>query len=245
MRFIVHEEGVRSEVAFERESVVLGRNVDCDLRLANTRVSRRHARIERAGERLWVVDLQSANGTWVNGERVARRELFVGDEVLVGAVRIRFEGLSRPRAGDTQALDLEEAGYRTSLPEASGERVALHGYSRLCAQLLANHDTPALLRAIVDSALELVRAERGFLLLSPEPGEATQFGGFALRVARSHERLDVPLPHTRLSRGVARKVHESGAPLLSVDAGRDERLSGMASVEDLRLRSVVLSLIHI
>jgi transcriptional regulator with GAF, ATPase, and Fis domain len=239
MRFTVHEEGVRSEVSFERDSAVLGRNVDCDLRLANTRVSRRHARFERAGERVFVIDLQSANGSWVNGERIARRELFVGDEVLVGAVRLVYEGLARPPASDTQALDLEEAGYRTSLPELDDERVALHGYSRLCAQLLAPHDTPTLLRAIIDSALELVRAERGFLLLSPEPGEKPQYGGWALKVARSHERLDVPLPHTRLSQGVVKKVHEAGASLLSIDAGRDERLSGMASVEDLRLRSVV------
>ena len=249
MRFTVNEEGTRSEVSFERDAVVAGRAVECDLRLANARVSRRHARFERLEDRVWVVDLQAANGTWVNGERVVRRELRVGDEVLLGGVRVSFQGLARPRLGDTQALELgaelEDEGYRTSLPEPRSERVALHSYARLCAQLLAPHDTPALLRAVVGNAVELVHAERGFLLLSPQAGERAEFGSFALKVARSHERLDVPLPHTRLSKGVTEKVYTSGQALLSVDAGRDERLSGMASVEDLRLRSIVCAPIRI
>ena len=245
MRFTVNEEGTRSEVAFERDSVVVGRAVECDLRLANTRVSRRHARFEQLEGRAWVVDLQAANGTWVNGERVARRELSVGDEVAIGGVKLVYEGRAHPRAGDTQELDAEGEGYRTSLPEPRTERAALHGYARVCAQLLAPHDTPALLRAVVDSAIELARAERGFLLLLPQSGERAEFGPWALRAARSHEKLDVPLAHTRLSKGVAERVQSTGQALLSVDAGRDERLSAMASVEDLRLRSIVCAPVRI
>jgi transcriptional regulator with GAF, ATPase, and Fis domain len=60
-----------------------------------------------------------------------------------------------------------------------------------------------------------------------------------VRVARSFDHEDIPIPASRLSMGIARRVTTSGVPLLSVDAGRDERFTGMASVEDLKLRSVM------
>jgi transcriptional regulator with GAF, ATPase, and Fis domain len=60
-----------------------------------------------------------------------------------------------------------------------------------------------------------------------------------VRVARSFDHTDIPVPSTRISQGITRRVLESGRPLLSVDAGRDERFAEMASVEELRLRSVI------
>ncbi|MFQ5948756.1 MAG: FHA domain-containing protein, partial [Acidimicrobiia bacterium] len=47
-------------------------------------VSRRHARFTVEGGRLWVEDLGSTNGTYVNRQRKARAELAAGDEVIVG-----------------------------------------------------------------------------------------------------------------------------------------------------------------
>jgi transcriptional regulator with GAF, ATPase, and Fis domain len=60
-----------------------------------------------------------------------------------------------------------------------------------------------------------------------------------VRVARNFDRTDIPVPSSRLSQGIARGVFQHQKPVLSVDAGRDERFRDMASVEDLKLRSVV------
>ena len=57
-----------------------------------------------------------------------------------------------------------------------------------------------------------------------------------LCVARSFDKADIAIPQSRVSLGIANQVQLSGRALLSVDAGRDERFSGMASVEDLKLR---------
>jgi hypothetical protein len=69
------------------DSVTIGRAKDNDLRLADPAVSRHHARIEPDDAGWWVVDLDSRNGTWVNGAAVRRAAVDVGDEVSFGGVR--------------------------------------------------------------------------------------------------------------------------------------------------------------
>lgn len=66
-------------------SLVIGRGADADLQLVDTGASRRHAELVVGGDgRVELVDLQSTNGTGVNGERVLRRHLQDGDTVTIG-----------------------------------------------------------------------------------------------------------------------------------------------------------------
>lgn len=61
-----------------------GRNLEATLFLDDITVSRHHAAFLSEGGRLWVEDLGSTNGTYVNGKRVERAELSSGDEVIIG-----------------------------------------------------------------------------------------------------------------------------------------------------------------
>ena len=70
---------------------VLGRNSDCTVPLADPRASRRHAEIRATGDGFLVVDLDSMNGTKVNGVPVREHVLHDGDEIAVGATVMRFE----------------------------------------------------------------------------------------------------------------------------------------------------------
>ena len=71
--------------------VTIGRDAACEITLDDTTVSRRHAEIRRADAGFQVIDLASRNGTKVNGRAVPRAALRDGDEILVGAVALRFE----------------------------------------------------------------------------------------------------------------------------------------------------------
>jgi hypothetical protein len=74
------------------DPLVIGRLPDCDVVLADSNVSRRHAEIRRKDDGVFVVDLGSTNGTRVNGTRVVREQLLSsGDEVSVGSTRLTFE----------------------------------------------------------------------------------------------------------------------------------------------------------
>jgi pSer/pThr/pTyr-binding forkhead associated (FHA) protein len=78
-----------------QDSFVIGRGGECDLVLPERQVSREHIRIYRENDRYFLQDLDSKNGTWVNGNQLknATVQLRDGDEVSVAmAVRVIFVG---------------------------------------------------------------------------------------------------------------------------------------------------------
>ena len=81
------------EVVLDRERIVIGRGRKADLALAEATISRAHAAIGFDGERFFVEDLGSTNGTLVNGARVSRQPLKTDDEIQMGKLRI---GVSLP-----------------------------------------------------------------------------------------------------------------------------------------------------
>ena len=83
------EDGRRVEIG--ETPLVVGRMPECDVALSDPNVSRRHAEIRRQGTGFVVVDLGSTNGTRVNGAQVKERLLNNGDEITVGATKLRFE----------------------------------------------------------------------------------------------------------------------------------------------------------
>jgi pSer/pThr/pTyr-binding forkhead associated (FHA) protein len=72
------------------QSTSIGRSRDNNIRLADERASRHHARIELQQGIFVISDLDSANGTFVNGQRIQRHALRSGDEIGVGDTRLSF-----------------------------------------------------------------------------------------------------------------------------------------------------------
>jgi pSer/pThr/pTyr-binding forkhead associated (FHA) protein len=71
--------------------IVIGRDDTCQVRLAESGVSDRHAAIERRDNGYFILDLDSANGVRVNGQAVHEQRLASGDEVELGSARLLFE----------------------------------------------------------------------------------------------------------------------------------------------------------
>ncbi|MFW5921105.1 MAG: diguanylate cyclase, partial [Polyangiales bacterium] len=67
---------------------VIGRGDRTDIRIPDTEISRRHARVVERDGALWVEDMGSTNGTLVNGDPVRERELRDGDKIQVGTTTI-------------------------------------------------------------------------------------------------------------------------------------------------------------
>ncbi|MEA2352478.1 MAG: hypothetical protein QOG41_2598 [Thermoleophilaceae bacterium] len=70
------------------DGLVIGRDPDCNLVVTDPTVSRHHAELRRTGDGWVVADLGSSNGTRVNGWRVRRATVFLGDELMLGRHRI-------------------------------------------------------------------------------------------------------------------------------------------------------------
>jgi pSer/pThr/pTyr-binding forkhead associated (FHA) protein len=77
------------EVPVDRTRMVVGRGRGADLVIAESTMSREHAAIGFDGEGCYVEDLQSTNGTKVNGERCERARLQDGDEIQLGRLLLR------------------------------------------------------------------------------------------------------------------------------------------------------------
>ncbi len=90
---IIHEgESAGQRWIVQGDTLVIGRGTECDLVLPERQVSRQHVKIKLVDEQYYVEDLDSKNGTWVNGQVLkGERLLKDGDEIqLALAVKIAF-----------------------------------------------------------------------------------------------------------------------------------------------------------
>jgi diguanylate cyclase (GGDEF)-like protein len=84
-------------IPLERERVILGRSLGADVRINDTKVSREHAEItsvnstDSSRKSYLLTDLQSSNGTYLNGHRIKKEELNNGDKITIGKHILRFE----------------------------------------------------------------------------------------------------------------------------------------------------------
>jgi len=84
-----------------KESVVVGRRPEADIRLEIPNVSGRHAELRLQRGAWWVIDLDSANGTKVNGDKIKKKKLAPGDEVVFARTnkfKIEFDPVAAANA---------------------------------------------------------------------------------------------------------------------------------------------------
>jgi predicted component of type VI protein secretion system len=94
-------------LALRTSPIVMGRSRSCDLRLPSGDASRRHAEIAPVTGGYLLRDLESTNGTFVNGERVDQRQLRPGDRIRIGSDTILFCQVGAaldPASGEDQTV---------------------------------------------------------------------------------------------------------------------------------------------
>lgn len=82
--------GSKHVIPLESTMLTVGRGLNNDIILEDTRVSRHHAQIRYRSRRFWVADVGSTNGTFVNGEAVEERSLNDGDTISLGGLELVF-----------------------------------------------------------------------------------------------------------------------------------------------------------
>ena len=90
-------------IEVSKDEALVGRDPGCDVVVPDGSVSRRHAKIQRRGEGFTVVDQGSANGTFIDSQRVAEVTLKNGQELRFGAVSFTVEIESLEDTGATVA----------------------------------------------------------------------------------------------------------------------------------------------
>src|ERR687898_2754434 len=149
----------RRIVPVSKNQFEIGRRETNDLRLAGSEVSRDHAEIALENNHFVIRDRNSRYGTYVNGEQVTERSLVHGDRVRLGrtggAEMVFLLADSQPpidRATTTAVGDLRQIA-------ALLEGLRALGSGRVLDDVLS---------LVLDSAIEVSGAERGFIMLSIE-----------------------------------------------------------------------------
>lgn len=193
----------------------LGRDPDaCPLPLDHPSVSRVHALLE--GTPGWrLVDLDSKNGTFVDGERIDSRELRANCWLRFGDVYCEFEPLTNAQA------------------QALGERAEQRRATSAILQRNAEKqpDFDALLHETLRAAIELTGCERGFLLLG-EPGAMSVRAGIGVDAAA------LPGGGFGGSFGAVARALSEGAAVVVNEVGATPWLCGRASILDSGIRAL-------
>lgn len=153
----------RRDVVIDKPVFTIGRRSTADLQVVSTDVSRDHADILQDGDRYILRDHGSRYGTFVNGVTVTERTLADGDRIRLGrsdAVELLF--VVEPR--DATGLGDSSSGGATDLRQLAGLLTGLRalGTGRVLDEVLT---------LVLDSALDVTSADRGFIMLANASGE--------------------------------------------------------------------------
>jgi serine phosphatase RsbU (regulator of sigma subunit)/pSer/pThr/pTyr-binding forkhead associated (FHA) protein len=233
---VTNPSGNRSRAAIDPLPFLIGRQGDNHLILRDNRISRNHARIVAENGDYFIEDLDSSHGVFVNGERVKRHKLKDSDRVDFGfqdSYRLVFtlEEDELHRFLDQMSVAAPAGAAGAAGPNNLSKLRALVEVARALQSSLSTSDV---LAAVVDAALSVTGAERGFLLLRKEDN---------LEVAIARDRRGVPLGATDLGvpRSLINRALRARRELLSMtfDPMGAEGIRPEMSVADLELRSVV------
>lgn len=123
---------------------IIGRRSDCAIVIPSKGVSRQHASIEMQGNEYVIQDLESANGTFVNGKRITSVPLAPGDQIAFDNIHFIFKAVHSTGAGEeTRALGPERSKATPALSTNSitlekslAQRALTAGVSIVMAVLL-------------------------------------------------------------------------------------------------------------
>jgi diguanylate cyclase (GGDEF)-like protein len=152
--------GMGQRYPLDVAELVIGRDGDCDIHIDDHAVSRRHARIETSSAGHVAIDLESTNGTFVNGTAVTRRSLEDGDYLRVGNRIYRY------LAGGNVEAEYHEEIYRLAIIDAltdiHNKRYLLEFLQRELARA-ARHRRPLALLLFDLDRFKSVNDEHGHL----------------------------------------------------------------------------------
>jgi pSer/pThr/pTyr-binding forkhead associated (FHA) protein len=136
------------------KQIVIGRSSELDMVLVEDMVSRKHAKITIASEKITIEDLGSTNGTFVNGEKVKQARLKEGDRILIGTSILKLVHLG---ANDQE---LDEVSAKMKLEEAA-QKAATQGKSSSMTGKIEEIPLPDLLQLFHTSKKNGVLSVRG------------------------------------------------------------------------------------
>lgn len=251
-----NDQGVR----FELKGPVLGLGRDSSnaIQLHDNEVSRQHAELRLIDDAYTICDLNSSNGTFVNGRRIRQHRLHSGDQVQVGSTLMLFTGPSQEEENLSDKVDIssplppgDESHIVHSMTHQEGSRLfELHAdvpegswlaKARSNLQVMyrtalaVSHtlDIDQLLQRIMDLIFEWVEADRGcIMLIDPDTKKLAPKVRRTRKGVRAEEKISI-------SKTILDYVLERNEGVLTTNAREDTRWNPAASILQLGIREAI------
>ncbi|HYE65220.1 MAG TPA: FHA domain-containing protein, partial [Pyrinomonadaceae bacterium] len=214
---IVDRFGAQQTLPLNKPVFTIGRKPGNDLLLLSSSVSRYHAEIVREGETYYLVDKGSKGGVFINDQRIERCALRHLDRVRIGGeedCQIQFyEEKGAAIFESSSSLNLSQLEYAPAA-SANEELKKLARYVEVNQAFKFSLTPDDVLCLIVDAAIEMTNAERGFLMLKNESGN------LEFKVARDNHRKLLAGTDFAMSRTVVEEAFKDNRTVVVNDDSR-------------------------
>jgi len=234
------EKGLLCSFDFDKD-VVIGRGADCDVRIKDDESSRHHVKITCKHGVPIVSDMESTNGTLLNGVKMAECRLSEGDEITIGHTTMRVSGLPSRPPSDTTFLRMTDqkssvvmsmhheeadvlAGKTTSgsTEEMLRENAILREICGISQLVTAETDSDAVLVSVMDRLNDSLNVDTTCILSRTGDEDNLEI------VAKSSRMTEDAAIH--VSKTIVNEAVKKGTAILSADPLSDDRFSPSQSI---------------
>jgi signal transduction histidine kinase len=251
-----NDQGARFEL--DESAATLGRESSNTFQLRDNEVSRHHAEVRWQDGGFVIVDLNSSNGTCVNGRRISQQRLASGDQVLLGRTLMLYTGpMESPDSGLNTSVDIAATHFADdrshiihSLPQAEGSRLfqvptessrsswlaRTQGTLQMVynTALAISHtlDIDQLLNRILELIFQSIEADRGCIMLLHPESKQLEPKARRTRQGIRDERISI-------SKTILDYVLQQNEGVLTSDARQDQRWNSAASIVQAGIREAI------
>ncbi|MBN1947791.1 MAG: GAF domain-containing protein [Bradymonadales bacterium] len=214
------------QINLEKDRYTLGRGLDNDIVLDIKKVSRHHAVLVADGDTYTVIDQDSVNHVFVNGEEVERKRLVPGDTIQLSRnVTLLFQEVSTEGEALTPSM--------VRLVRLFGK----DGFQRIqevTNRIISLDSLDNILAVILQTVIRLVGADRGFIALTDEEGIIRKESSISHRIALDSDSSRRAIFSQSI---VQQAIHTRKSVFILSTV--DEAVPITTSIEELRLRSIM------
>ena len=219
-------------VALNHTPFTVGRKMDKDLVIADPRVSRDHALLISENGKFFVEDQGSKHGTFVNGERVDRKQLERNDRLEFGARDTIYAVFHPQHVTSNTARDFLSQISEIQISREVTDLEKLTIFLEAARKLNTTGVLDEILLTLLDVTLKLACAERGYVFLKDKDGK--------LRLAAGrNSKGELLLDDTTISHSILDDALRSNSEFLLTDTSRSLDLAGRQSIVAYDLRTVI------
>lgn len=224
-------------------SLIIGRDIDCDLMISDKSASRKHIEIKKEEGVFRLKDMGSLNASLVNGVRVRECLLQNGDHIQIGDIILSFQ-IEEDKANTTM-LFCEDLVPKIITKQSQGEsksKELLQAVYALMNTISSNYETCSLIDQILEMTMKAIHAKHGAIFFAQESTKEElcpcpvcnhihMIEGGKLRHANPGE--------IKISNTVAKQVLNKGESILYLHDREEQELNNAQSIIFLQLRSII------